>query len=309
MLEEHVQFCAISGANKGHYHWLQDTHDELCNTKGVFNVAPDYIREHASNFLSSIHSGQMPALLARAMAYCQKDSQVVLGKDTMIDRAQVALEELIGDHKKGYYRSATEYDGGMGNNASFVQSLRNEAAALEQSGQTGMGSTTFRLLASVFQMHHEELAEARKSQAFDRNGPAFLQVFLGSGDAELARMAVDVLGGVPNAALPSHRKSIQPQSQAAIKPAARQLRLDQRGRSLTDGSMSAMSSSHSTRLRPHCLARNSAPSARCNAAFTASPAPIWATPTLRVAAGWLWRLATACRMPSASGQASGNDRT
>ena len=215
-MEDFLELKARSNPHKGLYAPSEQLYADMSADKKLFDVDPEYVAQRASNFLASTYTAdepEVPALLTHAMAAClspdgpyleQLDHQTVV----MLERAHEELKDLVEDAKKGYKRSPNERDGGMGTNESFVQSFRNAASALEknQAGEPSVPSALLRMMGAVFQMDHREFSGEVRSEAFRRNGPAFVQACLASGQQQLGVLALATMdNATPHAELPTAR--------------------------------------------------------------------------------------------------------
>lgn len=194
------------GRNKGAYAWSKDLYGSLTKRKGVDILDADYLRDHSANFLASLRDGDVPPLLARVTAYLETHPSVVMGPQSqnMWNLACAELQGLADAARKGHRLNPLDVDGGMKNNASFVQSFRNAAAAETQAGNAFLAAT-FRMLGALFQMDHRELAGETRSEALRRNAPAFLEACLESQDDDLRVLALATLEGTPNVTLPTRK--------------------------------------------------------------------------------------------------------
>ena len=215
-MEDFLDLKAESNPHKGQYAASEELYAQMAADKKLFDVDPEYVASKASNFLASTYTSEhpeVPAILSHAMAAClspdgpyldQLDRQTVV----MLERAHEELKDLVEDAKKGYKRSPSERDGGMGTNESFVQSFRNAAVALEknQAGEPSVPSALLRMMGAVFQMDHREFSGEVRSEAFRRNGPAFVQACLASGQQQLGVLALATMdNATPHAELPTAR--------------------------------------------------------------------------------------------------------
>lgn len=205
-----VQSQLESSRTKPVCEWSETTHQKLLYNKNIFNIDPRALPEMAIEpFLAQVAKGAVPDVLEKAVAACLSPTHRVLLSDREAELLETAFEELrdlARDAGKGYPRPPRERDGGMGGNASFVQTLRNAAAALNQGedpDEPTLPGATFRLLAAFFQMDHAQLTGTKPSQAFLRAGPAFLRACLME-DADLrlstlalARLDISVAATVP----------------------------------------------------------------------------------------------------------------